>query len=194
MYLYHYFEKGRTPFLTLSDLSDEEAIKIHNSLEEEGNIFAKRNSDGKYMYYRRIIEKWLYSTFVQKGGKPERQTPYYMILGECDRCKSWFKNGDFIKIPLDEFDKDTLSFTYGDSFPTFDPSHGQKQEYRRNVYTYDEIWDIIKKYGMPQDVVKWTDDTPYWVPAYVEVQVWSDKTINRYKQIQIIACFDDLSL
>jgi len=50
MFLYHYFEKEREPFLNLSDLTDEEAYKIHNDLQEGNNAFARRNSDGRYMH------------------------------------------------------------------------------------------------------------------------------------------------
>ena len=32
MFLYHYFEKEKGPFITLSDLPDDEAVKIHKSL------------------------------------------------------------------------------------------------------------------------------------------------------------------
>ena len=142
MFLCHYFDKRREPFLSLSDLSDEEALKIHKALES--NLFCKRNRDSLYMYYRRIVENKLYSGFIAKGGKPQRRTPFYMVLGEYDNFyKPLFEYNELIKIPLEEFSKDIISFTYGDSFPTFDPTHGETQEYRQNVYTYDEI---IKKY------------------------------------------------
>jgi hypothetical protein len=64
----------------------------------------------------------------------------------------------------------TVSFTYGDSFPTFDPSHGDTSQYRQNVYTYDEIKAIIEKYGWPQDV-PCHEEVPYWQPRYVEAQL-----------------------
>jgi hypothetical protein len=179
MFLYHYYEKGKTPFLSLSDLSDEEALKIHKALESEGNIFYKRNRDGQYMFYRRIVENKLRSAFIEKGGKPLRQNPFYMVLGECDFCKSWFSNSEIIKIPLAEFDADIVSFTYGDSFPTFDPTTGETQEYRQNIYTYNEIWNIIERYGMPQDKPQ-TGNVPYFYVHYVEAQIWSDEVINKY--------------
>jgi hypothetical protein len=182
MYLSHYFEKGQEPFLSLSDLSDDEAIKIHKTLETENNIFNKRNKDGQYMFYRRIVENKLYSAFIAKGGKPQRKTPFYMVLGECYFCKSWFMNNEIINIPLEEFDKNTISFTYGDSFPTFDPTTGETQEYRQNIYTYNEIWNIINKFGMPQDK-PYTENVPYYYVYYVEAQIWSDEIIKKYKLI-----------
>ena len=55
MYLYHYYEEKRSPFLSLSDLSDEEAIQIQDSLKAGDNIFVKRDSDGKYMFYQGMV-------------------------------------------------------------------------------------------------------------------------------------------
>lgn len=180
LYLYHYYEREKGPFLSLSDLSDEDAKKVHDSLKEDNNIYVKRDSDGQYMFYRRMIEHRIRSMYIDKGGKPIRQTPLYMIIGECDFCNSWYKNAEFIRVPLADIDMNTVSFTYGDSFPTFDPTHGDTSEYRQNVYTYDEIKTIIDKYGWPQDL-PCKEDTPYWQPRYIEAQVWSDIAIKSYK-------------
>ena len=178
MFLYHYFEKERGPFRTISDLSDEEAKNIQNTLKVGDNIYAKRDFDGNYLSQRRIIENWLYLTFIEKGGKPTRKTPHYMVIGESLQCNSWFECGDHIKIPFNEFEQSSVSFTYGDSFPTFiAPTFGDKSEYRLNVYTNNEIWEVIKKYGWPQ----WTVDTPFYQPSYIEVQIWDDSVINKYK-------------
>ncbi len=42
---------------------------------------------------------------------------------------------------------------------------------------YDEILEIIKKYGMPQD---WNDDGKYGPERYIEAHIWSDKVIQKY--------------
>lgn len=103
-----------------------------------------------------------------------------MIIGECGYCNTWYKNPDYIKIPIKEFDMSTVSFTYGDSFPTFAPTYGDKSEYRQNIYTFDEIKNIIDKYGRPQEL-PWNENTPYWRPLYIEAQVWSDDKIKKYR-------------
>lgn len=72
----------------------------------------------------------------------------------------------------------TLSFTYGDSMPTFSPTINDEKEYRHKLYTYHEILDIIDKYGFPQD---WNDDGKCGPERYIEVHVWSDETIHRYR-------------
>lgn len=52
------------------------------------------------------------------------------------------------------------------------------KEYRKKLYTYDEILDIIGKYGLPQD---WKNDGAYGPERYIEAQIWSDETIDRYR-------------
>lgn len=146
-------------------------------LKEPGTIHAKRDPDGRYMFYRRMIERRIRTMFIDKGGKPVRQTPHYLIIGECDWCRSWYKEPRFIRIPIEEVDLETVSFTYGDSFPTFDPTHGDTSEYRQNVCNYDGIREIIRKYGWPN--VPCQEDVPYWIPRYVEAQVWSDIPLSK---------------
>ena len=63
---------------------------------------------------------------------------------KCFRKVFWHGYSD-----LDEFDKSTLSFTYGDSHTTFSPKVNDGKEYRKKLYTYDEILGIIAKYGYP---------------------------------------------
>ena len=180
MYLYHYFEKERGPFLNLSDLTDDEAIQLLNDYSTKNRKMARDfKGNGQYIFDRRIVEKRAYSMFIRKGGKPKRQAPYYGILSEneLEEGYEWFDDCGVIKIPIDEFDKSTLSFTYGDSFPTFKPWREEESEY--NLYTYDEIIDILEKQGMPplrtEDMSWWSDHT------YIEAQVWSDETVNRYR-------------
>lgn len=178
MYLFHYFEKSRGPFKTLSDLTVEESIRIHTELEAENTIFAARSANGQYMLQRHIVEQRAYAMFLRKGGKPKRKNPYYMVLAEeeSEECKSWFHDCGIIKIPLNEFDPLTVSFTYGDSFPTFKPIFDEEPEY--SLYLFDEILDVIKKRGMPP--VR-TDSMSWLEPSYVEAQIWSNETIDRYR-------------
>ena len=45
--------------------------------------------------------------------------------------KSWYVNSASIKIDINEFDTNTLSFTYGDSHPTFSDRINDGKEYRK---------------------------------------------------------------
>lgn len=42
---------------------------------------------------------------------------------------------------------------------------------------YNEILEIIKKYGYPQD---WNKDGKFGPERYIEVHVWSDETLGKY--------------
>jgi hypothetical protein len=46
---------------------------------------------------------------------------------------------------------------------------------------YDEILEIINKYGLPQD---WNNDGQFGPERYIEVQIWSDNPISNYKKIK----------
>lgn len=73
-------------------------------------------------------------------------------------------------------DLSTVSFTYGDSHPTFNDRVNDGKEYRKKAFTYDEIIGMIKKYGLPQD---WNPDGEYGPERYVEAHVWSDRGIKK---------------
>lgn len=177
MYLYHYYDKTVGPFRSLSDVSVEQAKSVLESIKT-----AKPNSQcaqrhDKYIEYRRNCERILRTEFSKKGGKILRSAPHYMVVEHSPWLSSWYENCAFIKIAVEEFDTDTLSFTYGDSMPTFSDRINDGKEYRKKLYTYDEILKVIEKYGLPQD---WNDDGQYGPERYIEVHVWSDETVNAY--------------
>lgn len=172
--LFHYFERGIGAFRNLSELDINEAQSIQGRLT--GVFAAQRNH--AYLSRRKYLEQLVRALFIEKGGKPERETPYYMVVGECPWLETWYREAAHISIPINEFDINTISFTYGDTFPTFSDKVADDFEYRKTVYTYDEILRIIDKYGLPQH--KWKDPV-FAQPAYVEAQVWSEGPISLYK-------------
>jgi hypothetical protein len=179
MYLYHYFEKQKGPLLSLTALSHDEATAIQGKLVSENKTFAAQRNE-RYLLRRRELERLVYEQFIEKGGKPEKETPHYFVVGECPWLTTWYEQADYIKIPITEFNLRTISFTYGDTFPTFSPNVTDGLEYRNTVYTYKEILKVIEKYGIPQD--KWVKPV-FAQPCYVEAQVWSDEPALRYKKI-----------
>lgn len=177
VWLYHYFEKETGPFKNLSDLSLEEAQAVLNLIKKERpDSFCARRQEA-YIKDRLYYEEILRKEFMKKGGKIERQVPHYMTLGHSPWLSTWYENCQYIKISIEEFDIATLSFTYGDSHPTFSERIKDGKEYRKKLYFYDEILKVIEKYGFPQD---WNDDGAYGPERYIEVHVWSDETIKKY--------------
>jgi hypothetical protein len=179
LFLYHYYDRSVGPFRNLSDLprKDAEAILSAIKLEKPQTQCAKRDED--YLFRRRMYEDILRKEFAKKGGRIEREAPHYMVVEHSPWLSSWFENSAFVKIPIEEFDLSTLSFTYGDSHPTFSPypRDDDYREYRRKLYTYDEIIRVIERYGLPQD---WNNHGKNGPERYVEAHIWSDSTIIRY--------------
>ncbi len=177
MYLYHYYNKNTKPFLNLSELHIEDANALLNEirLTKPDSFCAKRPPE--YMKNRFYFENILREEFKKKGGRMERNVPHYMTVEHSPWLSSWYEECAYIKIPIEEFDVKTLSFTYGDSHPTFSDRVNDGKEYRKKLYTYEEILQVIDKYGLPQD---WNPDGALGPERYIEVHVWSDETIRRY--------------
>ena len=78
---------------------------------------AKRQES--YVEDRIYYENILRNEFLKKGGRMDRRIPHYMVVEHSPWLGTWYENSSFVKIPIEEFDISTLSFTYGDSHPTF---------------------------------------------------------------------------
>lgn len=89
--------------------------------DEAKQILLQQKSDHKFHHpdidgflkKRYDTDRQLKEMFIAHGGKPQRDAPIYMMLGE---HKQWYEYPAVIPIPLIEFDYLTVSFTYGDSF------------------------------------------------------------------------------
>lgn len=172
--LYHYFECERGPFKNLSSVSLEEGEKILRMLRQDKDVFASQRSE-EYLMIRRELERKARELFIRKGGQPKKQFPHYMTLGECEWIRGWYKDDCELRIELETFPSEILSFTYGDLFPTMRYKDGK--EYREQVYTIEEIKKLIDRYGLPQ---QWNSDGRAGPERYIEVQVWDDEVINTY--------------
>lgn len=158
----------------MSDLSEEEANRVLSAIKSDKPETMCAKGQDSYMADRRRFENILRTEFLLKGGKIEREVPLYLVVGECPWLNSWFEDCEYIVIDTDDLDLSTISFTYGDSHPTFSDKVNDGKEYRKKIYTYYEIIEIIKKYGLPQD---WNPDGKYGPERYVEAHVWSDRGI-----------------
>lgn len=177
MYLYHYYDRTIGPFKNLSELAMEEANRILREIATtKPNVQCAKRQMG-YMQARIYYENILRNEFKKKGGLIQRKVPHYMVVEHSPWLSTWYENSSFIKIPIEEFDLNTVSFTYGDSHPTFSDRVNDGKEYRKKLYTYDEILEIIEKYGLPQD---WNNDGKYGPERYIEAHIWSDETIGAY--------------
>jgi hypothetical protein len=174
LYLYHYYEDERGPFRNLSSLNHDEASHVMDKIRMEGQIFASQRSSN-YLNIRRQLEAKAREMFISKGGSPAHSYPHYMTIGKCNWIKEWYKCGKELRIHIDEFDPEHISFTYGDLFPTMRYQDGKP--YRGVVYTKQEIMKVIEQFGFPQE---WNKDGKLGPERYIEVQVWDDRKLASF--------------
>jgi GNAT superfamily N-acetyltransferase len=176
-HLYHYYDKSTPPFRTLTSLPFEEAKRIMGEDSWVDNFLNQR--------YGR--DTTLRESFIAIGGKPIRTAPVYFTLGANEGMKTWFEYPDWIRIRVADFDLDTVSFTYGDSFAIFNTSLNTGEEYWGKTFKYEDILKIINKYGLPED-------PPYHMGKrifpkdkhinhclkFIEAHIWSDDVLDKY--------------
>lgn len=175
MKLFHYYDKRYGPLKSLSNLSLDEANQVINKIKKESpNSFCAKR-DEAYMENRFHLEEILKEAFIKKGGKVEISHPNYFVVEEVKWLEEWFINPAHIEIDIKDLDINYISFTYGDSYPTFSNKVLDNKEYRKRVYTYSEILQMIDKYGYPNI---WNKDGKHGPERYIEAQVWTNKGIH----------------
>ena len=172
-FLSHYYEADTGPFRSLSALSEADAASLLARLREESVFAGKR--DGDYIARRHRAEASVRAAFSAKGGRPARLHPHYMILGACPWVRTWYRDGRELRIPLDAFPADCVSFTYGDTFPAMFYEDGKP--HRKQVYTLAELPALVATYGLPQ---AWNPDGRHGPDRYIEAQVWADGPVAGY--------------
>lgn len=173
-YLCHYYEEADGPLRNLSDLPIPEAEALLERLRLQGDRFASQRKED-YLAVRRNLEDQVRQLFTEKGGRPRRMHPHYFVLGECAWLKSWYPHGCELRIPLKSFCLESLSFTYGDTFPAMRYNDGKP--YRGKVFTWVELPALVNEYGLPQI---WNADGKYGPERYIEAQVWEDELLKEY--------------
>ena len=177
MDLYHFFDRRTGPFRSLSRMPREEAESLLGKIRAERPDSLCAQRDGQYVEKRHSTEALLRREFAARGGIMEIESPYYMVVEFSPWLYSWYEQPAYIRIPAEEFDLRTVSFTYGDSMPTFSDRVNDGKEYRKKLYLYDEIPELIRKYGLPQD---WNDDGKHGPERYIEAHVWTRNPVERY--------------
>jgi len=98
-----------------------------------------------------------------------------VTLGECEWLESWYEKPEYIAIDWNEFLEESISFTYGDLFPTM--RYHDNKPYRKKIFTRNEIIRLIEEWGMPQD---WNRNGDKGPERYIEVQIWDEEIIKRF--------------
>ena len=115
--LLHFYMNPDGPFRSISELSEPEAIRIMDQMTEANTWHPPRFAPGRrerYMKARRRSEQRLHAAFLEKGGRPQRRHPYYLIP-ETPGVEAFWPSAGKVRVPVNEISSDAISFTYLDS-------------------------------------------------------------------------------
>ena len=165
LYITHYYVQGTDPWKNIMLLSEEAAFRKAAELASahEGMTSYGRFADfANYYPLRKAADQRVREQFIDLGGKPQLEHPYSFVLGESEYLKTWFDEGDSLRIPLDEIPDELISFTLGDSCAKFARNDSlevlTKQMLIEKLHTFDDS---------PEKLV--LSIPPY---GYVEAQLW----------------------
>lgn len=195
--LYHYFEKSRAPFLSITETDEINTRLIMDKIGQSTIIFNRFDTPQKrefYSFFRHYTEKKIRSMFIEKGGKPTLEFPRYMTLGPTNIYHYYYEETGIIEIALEEFDDTVISFTYPDSMMTLMLAENQNEalslfhisnieKYKRphhgEVFTKSEIQNVIEKYGLPDQSDPMKNHSGNRI---IEAQIWDLEVIEKYVQ------------
>ncbi|MET3808837.1 hypothetical protein ABIB25_005867 [Nakamurella sp. UYEF19] len=187
----HYYRADRRPFLNLSDLTEPELAAVLAELgTPEHQASSSRRFGLRYMALRRATERRARDLFIAAGGKPERSSPHYFVLGSSHWFAGLYRDVADVRLPLSALPPGSTSVTYADSItalglgiplglPAPDPDHADR------VYRLEDLQQLIHQSGppsdeAPQDPAGYTGHQHRRVDAYIEVQLWSDEPIRAH--------------
>ena len=187
----HYYLSDRDPFLNLTELPDVELASVLLDLDAKAAAgLSQRRFGSRYMDLRRSTERRLRALFVERGGRPERLSPHYFVLG----LSEWFRglygeNAAEFRLPLGALPFEATSLTYPDSVVAMGllPEFGitvQPQPYHGQLYRLDELDGLIDHYGLPAQPDQAVYDG-YQRRAgehFIEIQLWSDAPLGISEQ------------
>jgi len=169
--LLHFYKNPRGPFLSITRLEPEEAMRLGETMDA-GNTWAHERFAPEhrehYLAERRRNERAMYEEFLARGGKPRLRHPLYFMF-EVPGLAARHADARCVRRPLSHVPPEILSCTYIDSGaaygiprdpegpPPFLPT-GYLALLGR-LYRIEEFRDLVDRVGMPRGF-------------YMEAQVW----------------------
>jgi hypothetical protein len=182
LFLHRYYKEGLNPFRSVSELCDNEIIHF---MEKHFPAHTWFHADPKErIARRRKVERWLHDEFLLLGGKPETEHPCYFTLGESSFLREfryYEESPSEVKIPVDVFSSENISFTYPDSFFSDWLSRNKSHplyntELNGKVFSLEQILDLLRHHVIPEDAYMESPDCHFHF--YIEAQVWDYQLIK----------------
>ncbi|KQZ68582.1 hypothetical protein ASD66_14895 [Nocardioides sp. Root151] len=179
-YVTHYHLPDREPFLNLSELDEPALADVLTELAAVPG--SERRFGPRYMALRRATEERLWARFVERGGRPERLSPHYFVLGESAWFRGLYADAREVRLRLEELPREQTSFTVPDSVTSMGllADFGIEvtpRAHHGEVFLLDELESVAARHGLP-DSPSPEDYAGHQhgdFEHYVEVQVWTDR-------------------
>lgn len=186
----HYHARADLPFLNLCDLKPDELDQVIESLRQRraADPSYKRVFGKRYMEFRRRTEAKLRGLFEARGGRPDRQSPHYFVLGACDWFARLYPDPATVTLDWRALPIEATSFTYPDSFVSMrlGPDYGlppePRQPYHERVFFMHELADVVAEHGLPDGSADEDYDGYHTrkFEKYIEVQLWTDAPVAEF--------------
>ena len=169
IYLVNYRHSKCEPLKSITQLPKNEAFALAQKIYEDSHCRAHRRFGPDFVWYyphRLKTEKWLYDRFIEIGGKPQTEHPFYFALDHCENYYVNFDNGLITKINLNDIDKNDVSFTFGDSVAQMESPN------KPEPFLKDKLFEYISAFD--NNVIDFLESIKSQYVC-IEAQLWTDK-------------------
>jgi hypothetical protein len=135
------------------------------------------------MALRRATELRARELFSALGGRPERSSPHYFVLGESAWFAGLYDEAEQVRLPLARLPVEVTSFTGTDSISAL--GLGERlgvpvptDPRRRRLYRLDQLAEVGAVHEwLAAGAVDYDGHQFRPLETYVEVQLWSDRPV-----------------
>lgn len=167
--LVNYCHPDCTPLLNIMRLPQDEAFELAQKLANahpETTAFYRFADFHNYYVLRMDQDSFLYSRFIELGGKPEEIHPLSFVVEGSDYLCDWFGGGTETRILLKDISPCHISFTIGDSGAEFGKNG------RVELFTVKQLQNMLEENDGIEEFLRKAGK------HYIEAQLWSDKYLE----------------
>ena len=186
-YISHYFEKEAGPFLNICDLDPQERKEIISREKDKETGFNRFSYGEEFFDFRLLADDLIIELYESKFGRKPSRRPYYAVLGDADVVGGLYRDPYKIKIPVENFAPEELTFMFPDHFHLVSylkRSGGKKMfgyqlpedysevayPYFGKLFTHEELLENFDFLKIRQCLERERKKNNWY--RYVEAQIW----------------------
>ena len=192
----HYFEREAGPLLNICDLDPGQRSQIISREKDAETGFNRFSHGEEFFDFRLLADDLLLDLYEGKFGKNPARRPFFGVLDDADVVGGLYRDPYKIKIPINEFGPEELTFMCPDHFHlvSFMKRNGDKKafgyqlpkDYSESQYpyfgklmTYEELISGFQNLKIGHFLEGERAKNNWY--RYVEAQIWSNPETLRKK-------------